>query len=185
MHVPRRILAYVIVYTWYNSCFWFAGERYKTGTKQQFMSWRRNFQHYLVVFWVQKANPYPNQTLIPTIILFQFKVEQFEVVFWRHDMNCCTYGESRYKMLRNVPWSPSTISHTSGRQSYIRKHHSAKLPLLRRRILFCVFLSKMMLLVENWILISRLDQAKWCHLRIKVALKTASIIVNGITTCTK
>ena len=24
-------------------------------------------------------------------VLFLFKVEQFEVVFWRHDMNCCTY----------------------------------------------------------------------------------------------
>ena len=56
-----------------------------------------------------KTNPYPNQTLtltltvilIPTLILFQFKVEQFEVVFWRHYMNCCIYSESRlYKGFR-------------------------------------------------------------------------------------
>ena len=67
---------------------------------QQFMLWCHNFQHYLVVFWVQKTKyPYPNQTpiltltviLIPTLTLFQFKVKQFKVIFWRHNMNCCTY----------------------------------------------------------------------------------------------
>ena len=33
------------------------------------------------LFWVQKTNPYPNHILILTLTLFQFKVEQFEVVF--------------------------------------------------------------------------------------------------------
>ena len=69
------------------------------------------FQHDLVVFWVEKTNPYPNQTLTIiltlilalnliltlTLTLFQFKVEQFEEVFWRHDMNCGTYSESLFK----------------------------------------------------------------------------------------
>ena len=42
---------------------------------QQFMSLRHNFNTILLVFWVQETNPYPNQTLILTLILFQFKVE--------------------------------------------------------------------------------------------------------------
>ena len=47
-------------------------------------------KHYLVVFWVQKTNPYPNQTLILTLILFQFNVPMtwkltlvFTIVFAR------------------------------------------------------------------------------------------------------
>ena len=48
------------------------------------------FQHYLVVFLAQQLTITQNQTLILTqtviliLTLFQFKVEQFEVVFWRH-----------------------------------------------------------------------------------------------------
>ena len=44
-----------------------------------------------------KNQLYPNKILILavililTLILFQFKVQQFEVVLWRYDMNCCTY----------------------------------------------------------------------------------------------
>ena len=37
-----------------------------------------------------------------TLILCQFKVEQFEVVFWHHNMNCCTCSESLGQTLKLV-----------------------------------------------------------------------------------
>ena len=60
------------------------------------------FQHYLVVFLAQQLTITQNQTLILTqtvililiLILFQFKVEQFEVIFLTpRDMNCCSESQ--------------------------------------------------------------------------------------------
>ena len=65
---------------------------------EQFMLRRHNFNTILSFsgykkLTLKKKTPDPNPNGL-TLTLFQFKVEQFEVVFWRHDMNCCTYSES-------------------------------------------------------------------------------------------